>query len=172
MRALPTAVCAAFLVTSSLLAAEQSAPKARSKSTYSHALRHHAVHHSHRKTSRTNQASGKNVVIYNGNQKQTHVFNASTDPMAPAHNLAPAVIRIADAGSKTDPVVVGISTDAGSKNQPVVVNIASGGSSAQPVVLGVASSGFQTAGSVGPAAVAVSPRPAKRPPYRPAALDR
>jgi hypothetical protein len=171
MRALPAVVCTAFLVTSSLLIAEQSSPRLRARSTHSHALHRHTVHHTRRSKP---LASGNGVDIYNGNQKQTHVFNANTDPKAPAHNLTPAVIRVADAGSKTDHVVVGVSTDtrAGSENHPVVVNIASSGSSNQPVVLGVASSGFQTAGSVGPAAIAISPRPAKRPPYRPAALDR
>jgi len=113
------------------------------------------------------------VVIYNGNQKQTKVFNASSDPSAPVHNLPPAVIAIVTAGSKSEsakPVVVGIPSNA-VNTQPVVLNIASSGSSTQPVVVGVASSGFQTAGAVEPVAISVSPRPARRAPYRPAALD-
>ncbi len=114
------------------------------------------------------------VVIYNGNQKQTKAFNASSDPRAPVHNLPPAVVAIVTAGSKSqsaNPVVVAISSSAPDA-QPVVVNIASTGSSTQPVVVGVASSGFQAAGAVEPVAISVSPRPAKRPPYRPAYLDR
>jgi hypothetical protein len=113
------------------------------------------------------------VVIYNGNQKQTKVFNASIDPSAPVHNLPPAVIAIVTAGSKSEstrPVVLGISSNA-LNTQPVVLNIASSGSSTEPVVIGVASSGFQTAGAVEPVAISISPRPAKRPPYRPAYLD-
>jgi hypothetical protein len=65
---------------------------------------------------------------------------------------------------------VGISSNA-HEAQPVVVNVATAGSNAQPVVVGIASSGFQSAGPVTPVAVGMSPRPAKRPPYRPAALD-
>lgn len=120
------------------------------------------------------QTPANAVVIYNGNQKQTRFFNASTDPSAPVPNLTPAVIAVATAGSKSDsakPVVVGISSN-GPDRQPVVVHVAASGSSTQPVVLGVASSGFQTTGAVEPVATAVSPRPAKRPPYRPSALDR
>lgn len=120
------------------------------------------------------QPPANGVVIYNGNQKQTRVFNPSTDPSSPVRNLPPAVIAIVTAGSKSEsaqPVVVGISSN-GPHTQPVVVNIASSGSSAQHVVLGIASSGFQTIGAVEPVATAISPRPAKRPPYRPAALDR
>jgi hypothetical protein len=37
--------------------------------------------------------------------------------------------------------------------------------------VGIASSGSQTAGTVAPVAIGVAPRPAKRRPYRPAALD-
>ncbi len=121
----------------------------------------------------TEKTPADGVVIYNGNQKQTKVFNASSDPSAPVHNLPPAVIAIVTGGSKSEstrPVVVGISSNA-LNTQPVVLNIASSGSSTEPVVIGVASSGFQSAGAVEPVAISVSPRPAKRPPYRPAALD-
>jgi len=114
------------------------------------------------------------VVIYNGNQKQTRIFNSSTDPSAPVRNLAPAVVAVVTEGSKTQsarPVVIGISSGV-QTTQPVVLDVASSGSSAQPVVLGVADSGFQTAGTVESVTVGISPRPAKRPPYRPAALDR
>jgi hypothetical protein len=114
-------------------------------------------------------APANGVVILNGNQRETRVFNSSKDP-GPARNLPPVVIGIATSASKGQPVVVGISSGA-HDTQPVVVNVASAGSSAQPVVVGVASSGFQTAGAVQPVATGVSPRPAKRPPYRPAALD-
>lgn len=120
------------------------------------------------------QTPANSVVIYNGNQKQTRIFNASTDPSAPVQNLPPAVIAIVTAESTRQPVrpvVVGITSSA-SGVQPVVVNIASSGSSAQPVVVGIASSGFQTAGTVEPVAIGVSPRPLKRQPYRPAYLDR
>jgi len=120
------------------------------------------------------QPPANGVVIYNGNQKQTRIFNASTDPGAPVQNLPPAVIAIVTPESiaqSNNPVVVDISSSAPNP-QPVVVNIASTGSSTQPVVIGVASSGFQTAGVVEPVAVGVSPRPAKRAPYRPAGLDR
>ena len=120
------------------------------------------------------QPPANGVVIYNGNQKQTRIFNASTDPSAPVQNLPPAVVAIVTPESiaqSNRPVVIDISSSAPNP-QPVVVNVASSGSSAQPVVIGVASSGFQTAGAVEPEAVGASPRPAKRPPYRPAALDR
>lgn len=120
------------------------------------------------------KAPANSVVIYNGNQKQTKAFDASTDPSAPVRNLPPTVIAIVNAGSKsesTKPVDVGISANA-LNTPPVVVNIASTGSSTQPVVVGVASSGFQSAGVVEPVAISVSPRPAKRQPYRPASLDR
>jgi hypothetical protein len=110
------------------------------------------------------------VVILNGNQRETRVFNSKGN--GPVRNLPPDVVGIAAAGSKnrSTPVVVGISSNA-HQTKPVVVNIASAESNAQPVVVGIASSGFQNAGTVAPVAVGVSPRPAKRPPYRPAALD-
>jgi hypothetical protein len=78
-------------------------------------------------------------------------------------------------------VVVGILSSGskrGSSNaQPVVVNVASSesqgvGGSAAPVVVGIATTGSQVAGAVEPVAVGVSPRPAKRRPYRPAILDK
>jgi hypothetical protein len=112
------------------------------------------------------------VVIFNGNQRETRVFNASSDK-GPVKNLPPVVVGIATAGSKNrsaKPVVVGISSSAPAA-KPVVVNVASAESNAHPVVVGIASSGFQSAGPVAPVAVGMSPRPAKRPPYRPAALD-
>jgi len=119
------------------------------------------------------QTPANGVVIYNGNQKQTKLFNASTDPGAPVQNLPPAVLAVVTAESKsqsTMPVVVGITSSAHNA-KPVVVNIASRGWNAQPVVIGVSSSGFQSAGAVEPVTVGVSPRPAKRQPYRPAHLD-
>jgi hypothetical protein len=109
------------------------------------------------------------VVIFNGNQKETRVFNASHEN-GPRKNQSPVVIGIATDTSKNrsaQPVVVGISSNAHAA-RPVVVNIASAESNAQPVVVGVASSGSKSAA---PVSVGVSPRPAKRPPYRPASLD-
>jgi hypothetical protein len=100
-------------------------------------------------------------------------------------NLPPNVIGIASSDSrsqqgKSKPVVVGIqsgeSEHGASNAQPVVVGIASSasqssGSNARPVVIGISASGAQAAGTVKPVAVGVVPRPAKRRPYRPAALD-
>ena len=123
-------------------------------------------------TSSRKAVSANGVVIFNGNQREMRVFNSSNGN-GPVKNLSPVVIGIVSAGSKnrsTQPVVVGISSDA-HEAQPVVVNVATAGSNAQPVVVGIASSGFQSAGPVTPVAVGMSPRPAKRPPYRPAALD-
>lgn len=160
MRAFSTAICAAVLVTATSLFAEQSQRSTHeAKPVHSHKVQHHVRPTTSRDRNPfpSEQVPANGVVIYNGNQRQTRVFNASTDPVAPVQNLTPAVIRIVDAQSKS---------------QPVVVRIASAESSAQPVVVGVVSSGFQTAGAVQPVATGVSPRPAKRPPYRPAALDR
>jgi hypothetical protein len=125
-----------------------------------------------RGTSAPGSAPSNGVVIFNGNQKETRVFNPSSNN-GPVKNLPPVVVGIATAGSKNrsaKPVVVGISSSA-SAAKPVVVNVASAESNAHPVVVGIASSGFQSAGPVAPVAVGMSPRPAKRPPYRPAALD-
>lgn len=121
----------------------------------------------------TESVPGNGVVIYNGTQKQTRIFNAGTGATPPVKNLPPDVIGIATdrSGQSKGPVVVGITTQPIAAAQPVVVHVASSGSSAQPVVVDVASSGFQTSGTVAPVAIGVSPRPAKRRPYRPAALD-
>jgi hypothetical protein len=146
----------------------------------------------HRKTaSQAKQRCGRRAatlppmtaVILNGTQRETRVFNSTTEARGPIRNLPPVVIGIESAGSKkwqAHPVVVGISSsrnaDVAAGTQSVVVNVASSESrgesgNAQPVVVGIASSGSQTAGTVAPVAVGVSPRPAKRRPYRPAALD-
>ena len=182
MRVFCGAAYAAFLVTSTLLVAEQpSAAVHVAKITQAqkpqlHVKSRRSRRHAGRSLYTSGQAPTNGVVIYNGNQRQTRLFDSSTSPTAPLRNLPPVVIGIATAGSKTKPVVVGISSSAAlqgvTNSQPVVVNIASSGSSTQPVVLGVASTGFQTAGTVAPVAIGISPRPAKRPPYRPAALDR
>ena len=106
-------------------------------------------------------------------------------PVTEHRNLPPNVIGIASSDSKSQqgkgkPVVVGIlssgSASGASNAEPVVVGIASSASqgpagNAQPVVIGIAASGAQAAGTVQPVAVGVAPRPAKRRPYRPAALD-
>jgi hypothetical protein len=180
MRNFPSAVLAAFLVTSTLLCAAQTASTIHAvKTTRAQKNQLLGTHrHSKRRVSAaraSQRVSASGVVIYNGNQRQTRIFSPA-DPVAPVQRLSPAVIRIVDAGSKTQPLVVGVSSSAApqgaASSSPVVVNIASAGSSSQPVVLGVASTGFQSAGAVPPVAVGISPRPAKRPPYRPAALDR
>jgi hypothetical protein len=123
------------------------------------------------------------AVILNGTQKETHVFNSTAEVNRPIKNLPPVVIGIATVGSKNQKVqtvVVGISSSGSAsspaKAQQVVVNVASSESNgengnAQPVVVGISSTGAQTAGTVAPVAVGVSPRPAKRRPYRPATLD-
>ena len=112
--------------------------------------------------------------ILNGTQKQTRTFRIARSASAPTKKLSPLVIGIETTDSKNPhgkPVVVGISSELSSA-RPVVLNVASNQTpSAHPVVIGVASSGSQTAGTVEHVAVGVSPRPAKRPPYRPAALD-
>lgn len=181
MRSFRGLACAAFLLASPLLIAQHAAKPSPAGSNSSGCRGKNisvmngqsAVPVCFDKAPRAaDSAPGKGVVIYNGNQKETRVFNSSTDVAVP-RNLPPVVIGIASDASKNKqarPVVVGISSNA-SDTQPVVVNIASAGSNAQPVVVGIASSGFQTAGTVAPVAVGVSPRPAKRPPYRPAALD-
>lgn len=129
------------------------------------------------------EAPKNGVVILNGTQKETRVFNSTAEPSRPIRNLPPVVIGITTAGSKNSqahPVVVGISSggnaSSASSANTVVVNVASSESrdqsaNAHPVVVGIASSGSQTAGTVAPVTVGVSPRPAKRRPYRPAALD-
>ncbi len=174
------AACALCLSVSTLLVAEQVLKPAVKKA---HETRCHGVLANRRTTngpckhavisSATTSSNG--VVIYNGNQRQMHIFDAAKDPaVIPAKNLRPVVIGIANGVStpqRARPVVVGVSSGAVAASKPVVVNIASSGTSTQPVVLGVASAGFQAAGAVQPVAVAVSPRPAKRRPYRPAALD-
>jgi len=99
--------------------------------------------------------------------------------------LPPNVIGIASTDSKSQqgkgkPVVVGIfssgSAREASNAQPVVVGIASSASQGQsgnahPVVIGIEASGAQAERAAQPVAVGVAPRPAKRRPYRPAALD-
>jgi hypothetical protein len=126
------------------------------------------------------------VVILNGTKKETRIFNSKVEKIGLTRNLPPDVIRIASSESKihqgkSEPVVVGILSSGskrGSSNaQPVVVNVASSesqgvGGSAAPVVVGIATTGSQVAGAVEPVAVGVSPRPAKRRPYRPAVLDK
>jgi hypothetical protein len=107
------------------------------------------------------------------------------EQMRERRNLPPNVIGIASSDSKSQQgkskrVVVGIQSSESehgvSNAKPVVVGIASSasqdpGSKAQPVVIGIAESGAQAAGTVKPVAVGTAPRPAKRRPYRPAALD-
>lgn len=149
-----------------------------------HAIPGHAIKSKasrHRRTARHRAASSSPITaeILNGTQKETRVFSAASATEAPARNLSPVVIGIASSTSKNrpgQPVVIAVSSRAPEQTagtaQPVVVHVASSGSNAQPVVLGVASSGFQSAGKVEPVATGVSPRPAKRPPYRPAVLDR
>lgn len=182
MRSFRYAVCAAFLLVSAQLVAEsaQKPAHAHAKQTGCSGKLIRVFNGPSGKTqcfepsAHSSSAPANGVVIYNGNQKQTRTFNASSDPGAPVRSLPPDVIRIETAESKhgpTKPVVLGISSNMSDKH-PVVVNIASSGSSTQRVVVGVASSGFQTAGAVEPVTTAVSPRPAKRPPYRPEALDR
>jgi len=180
MRPFCGAACAAFLLVSALVLAEQTPKPVRGHAKASAAQKIQIVSGPSKRTvyaspmTSPEHLPANGVVIYNGNQKQTRIFNAAIDPGTPVQNLPPAVIAVVTAESKsesTKPVVVGISSSH-PDTQPVVVNIASSGSSSQPVVLGVASSGFQAAGAVDPVAVAVSPRPAKRPPYRPASLDR
>jgi hypothetical protein len=130
------------------------------------------------------------VEVIWGTQKFTRVFDVPTNQMngaAPGHgNISPDVIGIASTESrskqgKSGPVVVGISSgdsQAGAPGtQPVVVGIASSGSqsalgNAQPVVIGITSSGAQAERNAEPVAIGVAPRPAKRRPYRPAALDK
>lgn len=177
MRFFRFAACAASLLASNLLVAEQA-----QKPAHEHAKRNEARNliagpskrpHYVSRTPLVDQPPANGVVIYNGNQKQTKAFSASRDPGAPVHNLPPAVIAVVTSGSKSAsarPIVVGISSSAADA-RPVVVDIASSGSSAQPVVVGIASAGFQSAGAVEPVAISVSPLPAKRPTYRPVALD-
>jgi hypothetical protein len=148
-----------------------------------HAVLEHAIKPKaprHRRTAHHRVASSSPITaeILNGTQKETRVFSAASAAEAPARNLSPVVIGIASSSSRSrpgPPVVTAVLSRAPEQTagaaQPVVVHVASSGSSAQPVVLGVASSGFQTAGTVEPVATGVSPRPAKRPPYRPAVLD-
>ena len=135
-----------------------------------------------RRGHRTATPPSSTAEILNGTQKSTPVFNSTVEPI---RNLPPNVIGISssDARSlqgKSKPVVVGISSSGSasgtSNSHPVVVNIASSEShgksgDAQSVVVGIASSGSQTAKAVAPVAVGVAPHPAKRHPYRPAALD-
>ena len=169
MRSFRFAACMSVLLMSALVIAEQ-APKSGHRHGKQIPIERTAYV---RPVAPAEQPPANGVVIYNGNQKQTRIFNALTDPSAPVQNLSPAVVAIVTAESKSQsarPVVVGITSGAPGI-QPVVVSIASSGSSAQPVVVGVASSGFQTTGAVEPATIGVSPRPAKRPPYRPACLD-
>jgi hypothetical protein len=105
-------------------------------------------------------------------------------PVTEHRNLPPNVIGIASGDSKSQQgkgktVVVGISSSGSasgaSSARPVVVGVASsasqGGANAQPVVIGIAASGAQAERGTQPVAVGVAPRPAKRRPYRPAALD-
>jgi hypothetical protein len=122
------------------------------------------------------------------NQKHaTSIETPMAEGSAPVtdRNLPPNVIGIESSDSrnlrgKSKLVVVGIlssgSASRASNAQPVVVGIASSasqgpGGNAQQVVIGVSASGAQAAGTVKPVAVGVAPRPAKRRPYRPAALD-
>lgn len=146
--------------------------------------RHSARHAKHRRRHRSAAPPPLTAEILNGNQKETRVFRGESASSAPPKNLSPVVVGIASGESENrqnKSVVIGISSvdssdAAGTK--PVVVGVAStdshlqNGSSSQPVVVGVASSGAQAAGVVEPATVGVEPRPAKRPPYRPAQLDR
>lgn len=168
MRSFRVVACAVFLLASPLLIAEQGT-KARSTNANNSHCHGYIVYVMNGqvaqpfcfdpKQTAAHPASGNGVEIYNGNQKQTHVFDSFSKNVAPAKNPSPVVIGITNGASTGKPT------------QPVVVNIASAGSNAQPVVVGIASSGFQSAGPVAPVAVGMSPRPAKRPPYRPAALD-
>ncbi len=130
------------------------------------------------------------VEVIWGTQKYTRVFDVPTNEMngvAPEHSIvSPDVIGIASTESRSrqgkgGPVVVGIlSSDSqagGPHAQPVVVGIASSGSQSavgntQPVVIGITSSGAQAERNAEPVAVGVAPRPEKRRPYRPAALDK
>ncbi len=123
------------------------------------------------------------VVILNGTQKETRIFSAKAEKNGPKRNLPPVVIGIATGGSKSlqgRRVVVGIlssgSASSAMNARPVVIDVASSESpnqsgSEQRVVVGIASSGSQTAGAAEPVAVGIAPRPEKRHPYRPAALD-
>jgi hypothetical protein len=145
---------------------------------------HHARNARHHRRHRSAAPPPLTAEILNGNQKETRVFRGESATSAPHRSLSPVVIGIASEESKSrqdKPVVVGISSVDkinAAASQPVVVGVASSeshlqdGSSSQPVVVGVASSGAQAAGVVEPATVGVEPRPAKRPPYRPAKLDR
>lgn len=114
--------------------------------------------------------------ILNGNQRETRVFNQPSDsiPTATA-GRNPVVIAIASKGaSGNGPVVVGVASSNSGPASPVVVHIVSSESegNAQPVVIGVESSGIASDdGAVQPVAIGVSPRPSRRRPYRPAALD-
>ncbi len=148
-----------------------------------HKHRHLSRRVRHRRRHRAATPPPLTAVILNGNQKETRVFRAEGATAMPQRNLSPVVIGIASGESKSlqdKPVVVGISSveeNGAAAAQPVVVGVASTESSmgsaanSQPVVVGVRSSGAQAAGVVEPVAVGVEPRPAKRPPYRPAKLD-
>jgi hypothetical protein len=152
------------------------------------ATRHKTGRH-HRKRAAASAQQKVPVEVIWGTQKFTRVFDVPTNQLhgaAPEHgSVSPDVIGIASTESrsrqeKNGPVVVGISSgdsQAGAPStQPVVVGIASSGSrsavgNTQPVVIGITSSGAQTERNAEPVAVGVAPRPAKRRPYRPAALD-
>jgi hypothetical protein len=152
------------------------------------AARHKAARH-HRKRATVAKTEIPVEVIW-GTQKYTRVFDVPTSQMngpATEHgNVTPNVIGIVSSDSrnrqgKSEPVVVGIVSGASQGGapsaQPVVVGIASSGSqsvvgNAQPVVIGIASSGAQAERDAEPVAVGVAPRPEKRRPYRPAALDK
>ena len=149
----------------------------------------HKTARRHRKRAAASAHQKVPVEVIWGTQKYTRVFDVPTNQLqgATEHgNVSPDVIGIASTESrsgqgKNGPVVVGISSGdshAGAPNtQPVVVGIASTGSQGavgnmQPVVIGITSSGAQTEPNAEPVAVGVAPRPAKRRPYRPAALDK
>ncbi len=150
----------------------------------------HKAARRHRKRAAANAHQKIPVEVIWGTQKYTRFFDVPAKQMnggASEHgNVSPDVIGIASTESrgmpgKSGPVVVGIlsgdSQSGASSAQPVVVGIASSGSQstvgkAQPVVIGITSSGAQADRNAEPVAIGVAPRPAKRRPYRPAALDK
>lgn len=182
MRAIFSAASAALLLLSTTVTAER-APHAVAKHAKTAGCKGTEVTVLNGQAGRTiclaspvdsKRAHAHGAVIHNGNQVHTRVFNAANHSAGRGRNLSPVVNGIvtgATNGSQSKPVVIGISSSAAAGSKPVVLNIASSGSSSKTVVLGVSSTGFQTAGTVEPVATSVSPRPAKRAPYRPAALD-
>jgi hypothetical protein len=146
-----------------------------------------ARHPARKRSAAAHRRSRADIILSNRNHAtliETPTAVAK-EQLTERRNLPPNVIGIASSDSKSQqgkskPVVVGIlssgSASGETNAQPVVVGIASSASqgtagSAQTVVIGIAASGAQAAGTMKPVAVGVVPRPAKRRPYRPAALD-